>query len=339
MPAAEIAFEQLGVAIEGTRLTAETNPTHVLNLEGLITPRMTRRRGSETRGGLSEFYRSKTVYRYGEWDGSGPLDTKMAPVLFNMAVKAVASGVAAVQGAVTADNAKLWTFNPTLTADDIETGTLFGGDPTLQSFRAAGGVIDELAISSDADSDEAVMVEVSGMTQFPEKVADPTYPGQVQGTELVPQDMQLWIDTSSAIGTTAITSLVSADVSLTNNISKKRRANGPASALTYNALGRGRRHLELEITTDFDATTLYDFWVAETILKTRIRFNGPLIELKSGQSFYHYVQADIYGPIDSFDWTEVADTNRGATFTIISEYNITAALEWLLYVQNASATL
>src|SRR5687767_3080782 len=128
---AEIAFEQLAVALEATRFTAVTPPTHILNLEGLITPVQTRRRAPDTRGILSEFTRSKTVYRESEWDGSGPLDTKTAPVLLNMAAKAVTTGASAIQGAVTADNAKLWTFSPSLTADDIKTATLYNGDPNV----------------------------------------------------------------------------------------------------------------------------------------------------------------------------------------------------------------
>jgi hypothetical protein len=324
--AAEVALEFLALALEATRFTAVTPPTHILNLDGVMTPRITRRRGSETRGVLTEFYRSKHVYKFGEWEGSGALDTNIMPVLLNMAVAANATP--------TGTGPYVWTFSPANT-DTVKLGTLYWGDPNEQIFQGAGSTLEELTISANADSEDVVMLDASGSTTFPAKVSAPTWPSQVQAVELVPQDMQLWIDTAT-IGTTAITGrLISVEISLTNNISLKRRANGPASALTYNGIGRGRRHLEMNLVMEFEDQTQYDQWVAGTTLKTRVRMNGPLI---SG-SDYHYFQTDIYGPFDGFDWEIVADTNRTVSLTIISEYDATTGYDWQMVVQNSRATL
>jgi len=62
MPSAEIPFELFGLALETTRGTAVTPPSHLLPLVGTIKPTRPKYRPDEARGTIEEFYRSKTVH-------------------------------------------------------------------------------------------------------------------------------------------------------------------------------------------------------------------------------------------------------------------------------------
>lgn len=447
----EIPFEYLLAGIETAHGTALANPTHNLGLVGTVKPMMERYRPTEQRGKLAEFYRSKTVKKWSEWEGEGPLDVNTLPLLLNALVKggidgsgataaalttnltgdnndivftAVTGGGAGnditiayidpaannsalnvdvngsdiivylatgVAGAITttgdelkaaiaahpiastlvtcadkaandgsgvvtamaathlsggagaevttpdgATNSRLWTFAPDMTSDTLKSLTMYWGDPNIQAFQATYGLIDELKITADAGSSDGVTMSVSGHTRFPSKTAPGAVPDMVLGSLMAPQGMQLWIDTSSAIGTTAIASrLISAEVTIPSGVSYKYQAAGPAGTLTYADHGRGVRHAEMKLVMELPDMTQYDLWVAGTSLKARLRFNGALIE----SGFYEYVEVDIYGPFESHAWGEYEGTNRTIELTILSEYDATATYDWAVKVQNDNESL
>lgn len=225
---------------------------------------------------------------------------------------------------------RLWTFEPTMTADDLDAMTAFWGDPNVQEFRAGFCMIDELGISADASGTDGVTVSISGQGLFPSKTAPGAVPSFLAGPLMLPSNMQLWIDTAT-IGTTPVTGrVVSAEVTIPSGITRKWLAAGPASTLDFANIGRGKRHAELKVVFEVPDMTQYDQWVAETSLKVRLRINGPLIEA----GFYHYVEVDIYGPFDSLDWGEHEGTNRTVELTILSEYNETAGYDYCVRVQS-----
>lgn len=340
MAAAELPFEVFALALEATRKTAVTPPTHVLPMQGMITPVREKYRPDEVRGTLARNYRSKTVRTGADWVANDILDLNYAPVLLNMAMAVVTSPSTPTNGVLT----RLWTFNPTLTSDTIKSATLYGGDPNVQIWQAAGCMLDELTLTADASGTDGCKWSAKGKGMFPTRVAAPTFPASIAGNLVVPGAMQLWIDTSSAIGTTEVTGrLISTNWTIPTGVTYKYYANGPTGGLSYTKTGRQKRAAKADITVELNETSIntgkeYLTFEADTVVKMRIRLNGPLIESVT-PDYYEYLQLDIYGPMNSFSWGDVAGSNRTMKFTVESEYQSSPAHDFALYVQNQRTSL
>ncbi len=341
MAAAEISFEKLGLVLESTKGTAITTPTHLLVNSGSITPTRTKYRPEETRGTVEANYRSKTVRTGCDWMIDDSLaDPNYAPVLFNLLMKAVTSPTTPTNGV----NTRLWTFTPTITSDDLKSATLMFGDPNVQTFQAAYCMADEMTFSADATGEDAATWAWKGKGAFPTRVSAPTYPAAIPGDLLMPGSMQLWIDTSSAIGTTEVTGrFIKTDWTIPTGVSYKNYANGPTGSLNFTKHGRGKRSAKATIEVELNETSIntgkeYLTWEADTVVKMRIRVNGSLIESVT-PDYYSYIQLDIYGALDAFEWGTAADTNRTMRFTVDSEYNSTLGASYALYVQNTKTGL
>jgi hypothetical protein len=343
MPSAELVFEYLAMALETTKGTAVTPPTVYLPFSGSIVPTRTKYRTRDNNGTLAEFTRSKTVTAGATWTGEGGADPSYAPFMFNLLVKANASPSTPTNGVLT----RLWTFAPTMTSDDLKSATAYFGDPNVQIFQAAYCMADEMTISADASGEDAVQWSFNGFGRFPTRVSAPTLPAQAPGDLLMPAAMQLWIDTSSAIGTTEVTGrFISTDWTVPSGVVSKRYAGGPTGGLNFTKHGRTGRSAKASITVELNDVSIgagkeYLLWEADTVVKMRIRLNGSLIESVT-PDYYSYIQLDIYGPLDSFAWGDVEGANRTMTFEVTSEYSTFAAAagyDWALYVQNTKTSL
>src|SRR5262245_28162639 len=124
---AEIAFESLRMALEATRGTAIATPTHLLNMEGKLTPKIKRTRPREARGTRTRNYRHVDTRKWCEWEGEQDLDVRIAPFWLNMAVMPLTTP--ATPGA--AVTAKLWAFINNVSADNIKSSTTWWGDPNI----------------------------------------------------------------------------------------------------------------------------------------------------------------------------------------------------------------
>jgi len=269
-----------------------------------------------------------TVTDSGVDDGSGVVTEMGAAYLSGGA----GANITTPAGAVLA---RLWTFEPNMTADDLLAMTLWWGDPNVQAFRSAFCMPDEMTISADASGTDGVTLGLGGQGQFPTKTAPGAVPAMLQSPLLMPSATELWIDDASAIGTTAITGrVVSAEAKIPLGGTRKWLAAGPANGLGFQSLGRAKRHAELKLVLEVPDLTQYDQWVAETVLKARVRFNGPAIETEGGQTFYYYTEVDVYGPFDGMDWGEHEGTNRTVELTTLSEYDEGAGHDWCVRVQN-----
>lgn len=341
MPSAEIPFELFGLALEATRGTAVTPPTHLIPVAGMLTPFRTKYRPAEARGTLEKNYRSKTVRTGSNWVMPDSLaDPNYAPVLWNMLMKAVTAPTTPTNGVLT----RLWTFVPTLISDDLKAGTLYGGDPNVQTFQSAYCMADEMTVKADATSEEGVTWAMKGMGRFPTRVAAPVFPAAIPGDILMPGAMQLWIDTSSAIGTTEVTGeFIKTDWTIPTGVTYKNYANGPAGGLNFAKTGRNTRAAKATIEVELNDISIgagkeYLTWEADTVVKMRIRLNGGLIESVT-PDYYNYIQLDIYGALDAFEWGSVEDTNRTMRYTVESEYNATLGASFALYAQNQRTAL
>lgn len=345
MPSAELTFERFGIALETTRGTVATNPTYWLPLTGRLRPMHNRFRPTESRGTRAANYRSKVTKQWSEWElDAGGLDTYNILPLLNMAVAPVTSPTTPP----TAVNSRLWTFTRPMTSDTEKSATIFWGDPNTQSWKAPYGMCSSFTIGADATGDDAATMQFSGFAQTEAKIAAPTWPTMLNGPLITPLEMQLWLDTSSAIGTTAITGMfLSAEFSTDATRSRKFLPAGPGGSKTFSRTGVGTSSASLALRfelTDTAVTTVYDLIrsaTPDTPWKVRVRMNGPLIESVSGTDFYHYVEIDFTGTNDdALDWGDWADgTNRTLDVTLISEYDTTAATDWSIKVQTDKTTL
>lgn len=334
----EIDFESLSVALEATRGTAVTPPTKRLNMQGTLTPIQELYRPPDHMGTLEEFYRSQVVRQSGALAADGAVDLSAMPMLLNMIAK---GGVTAPATPTNGVLTRLWTFVPTITADDLKTGTWYWGD-NIDALLWQGkyGMLDTMEITEDASGTDGVMISIAGTTQTLTHLgANPTLPAVALGVGLSPGRSQLWMDTSSAIGTTAITGrFVSSTVSLVTNFKPKYLATGPTGSNTFDHVGRAKRHIEAKLVFELADATQYDLFAAHTTVKTRIRYNGDLIESVT-PDYYNYLQFDIYGPMSEPAWGDLEGTNRTIEFTVMSEYNATLGSSWAAYVQSTDTAL
>jgi len=404
---AEIPFEALLLGLESTSGTGVA-PTHYASMVGSLKPVKERYRPDEARGTLVEAYRSKVAREWSEWSGEGPLDVYLLPVLLNMCVTGNMTSQPTTPGGAT--NARLWTFKPTINANDLKTATIFWGDRNVQMFRGRFGTLDELTITADASGTDGSKMSASGRTQIQdyeeydvsaiskdnpaevtigthsllagdkvrivggemvelhdlvftvanptgttvelagidstgyttyvgggtlEKVA-PAFPSILTAPLISGPGMQMWLDTSSAIGSTEISGrLISAEHVIPVNYGYKHLAVGPAGAKTYSRVGRNKRSITTRVTLELFDMDQYKLFQNETNTKLRIRHNGDLIEA----GFYHYVEVDTYGPLNFTDWGELEGTNRTLTLEIQSQYDATLGADFSVKVQNDRATL
>lgn len=341
MPAAEIPYEVFAAALETTRGTAITTPTHLLPLVGSIKPIRDKWHPDEARGTIEANFRSKTIATRGEFELTGPADPNYLPFLANLINKAYTTFTTPTNGVLT----RLYTSVPTINADDLKSATLWAGDPNVQIFRSAFCMADEFTVEADATSDSGATWGLKGTGFFPTRVAAPTLPAAIPGDLLAPGAMQLWIDTgATAIGTTEITGrFIKTNWKIPTGVSYKRYANGPTGGLNHTKTGRGKRAAEASIVVELNdlsvgASKEYQLYEADTTVKMRIRINGALIESVT-PDYYSYIQLDIYGPLSALDWGDVEGTNRTMQFTVMSEYDSTLGASYALYAQSTRTAI
>lgn len=334
---AEIALETLRFALEATRGTAIAAPTHLLNLEGTMTPRRTKVRPREQRGTFASHYRSADVRRFVEWEAEGELDSAIAPFLLNMAVAPVTTPTTPTNAVAT----RLWTFIRNISADDIKSATGYWGDPALTQLKSPFVMLDELVIENDASSEDLATISLKGMGADYSRVAAPTATTSIAGATMPGMLMQCWIDSGSAIGTTAISGrLLSAKHTIRTGVKYKYVAGGPASNLSYSLIGREKfSACTTELTLELIDLTQYDLWEAATSLKVRVRHNGAFIETQTATDFYNYVEVDGYGPASDIEWGDNEGTNRTMTMTIEHQVDSTLGSDLRVAVQNIRTTL
>jgi hypothetical protein len=322
------------LALEATRGTAITTPTHVLPMKTTLTPTEVTFSPLEYRGTLAPHYRFLRTRYESEFESEGTADTAFLPVLLNMAVAPVTTPTTPGGGTLS----RLWTFVPNVNADDIKTATMYWGDFGTDTNRAPFGTLETLTFSNDANSEESATVSIGGFAQASTAVTKPVTPSFLQGSLLPGMSMGLWLDTSSAIGTTAINGvLVKAEHEITTGATKKYAGAGAAGGLAFYRIGRDNtaRMLKTTVTLElYDATAMNAF-IAGSSVKLRVRHNGSLIE----SALYHYIEFDTYGPLTEISWEENASSNRVVTFSVTSHYDSTLGSDFAVRVQNTRTTL
>lgn len=335
--ASELFIERFHAAIEGTRGTAESAPTHTFNWRGLLTPGMSYLSPNESRGELASMYRDLITRKGCAWTLEGDADVNYLPIILNALIEPNSSPSTPTNGVLT----RLWAFVPTMTADDIETLTLWW-DLEAQSLISDFGVIDSLTLANDANGEGGLTVQMSGAAGFPADDDTPTPAANIAGNIPLSQTMQIWMDTSSAIGTTEVTGrLVSAQHVITTGATYKYLAAGPASnALDFTNIGRDKsaHNCVTTLVMEIPDMTQYDLFTAGTTVKCRVRHSGSLIESVT-PDYYNYVEVDTYGILRFGGWGENVGSNRTISFTIEGRKDATLGAPYRVAVQNARTAL
>jgi hypothetical protein len=330
----EIPFEKFWVAQEVTPGTAVTPPTHDLNAAGSFVQEMSRVFGMDA-GTLSDQQRSTIVRKGNAWSiERQPLNILLAPLILESAV----AGTPVVTTPAGGTLSRLFTFTRDMLSTTLKSLTGYWGDPNLKMWQAPFATLEQLIMGADASGEDAVTWVYNGISKFPTALGSvPTAPTTLNPPLLIPGMTQLWIDTSSAIGTTEITDrLVSAELTIPTGNNPKYLAGGAAADLSYTRINRGKSHPSLALVFDMVDMTQYDLWAAGTDLKVRVRFNGPIIE----GALRNYVEADIYGPFATdFSWGTLADNNRTFEGTIEGIKDATAGTDLIVRIQKNGATV
>lgn len=332
---AEIAFEKFALALEVARGTAVTPPTDTLDMKGSITPMEDVARPDNNAGTLAKNKRSEIIHKWCEWELEGDADVKRLPKLANTFMQPVSAPTTPVGATL----ARLWTFLRLLTADTIKSTTLYGGDPNQMMLKAPYAMTDEFEMSSDTGGDDMVQMSLSGHGRWPTDltgVSIPVLPAAATYPTLVPQDMQLWIDTSGAIGDTEVLDRVlNVTVTTPTGVTYKYPATGPTGGRTYSRTGREKAAPEMVIEFDFVDQDEYDKFKDGVDVKARVRFNGAEIET----GFRYFVEWDIYGKLTDPSWGELEGSNRTLELTIVGEENASVGSDLVLRVQNINTAL
>ena len=287
-------------------------------------------------GLLAGLNRSEVVHSSITLSAEGALDVWTLPVLLNMGFAVVTSPSTPTNGVLT----RLWTFTRNVTGDTIKSATGYWGDPNDKMYQSAFMMLTNLGWAADATGTDGATQKFDAIGQtFTPLGAVPTLPALGQAPLLIGTKMQLWIDTSSTWGTTAVTGrLASAEVSIDTGVQPKYVAVGPSGGVTYTRIGREKAVPELKLTVDkVDETELNHMLNADAV-KVRVRWNGPLIESVT-PDYYNYVQVDMYGKLRFDGWSDIAGTNRAVDLTLRGEYNSTLASDIIAYVQNTKTSL
>lgn len=157
--------------------------------------------------------------------------------------------------------AKTWTFQAaSLTADDVQLFTdQWGDDVKTDWINAGGGTIDSLELGFDEDlgawdvNADLVYANADLGSAPTDGLTLDSAPTWVYGA-----DTEVYLDTVySSLGTTKLTDTVhSLQLTVNNNLDKKRYANGSNTRFNLAGYGRGAREIELELTVAKTSTTI-----------------------------------------------------------------------------------
>lgn len=329
----EIFVERFHAALESTRGTAVTTPTHSFNMVALLTPAVDHFEPKDSRGEMRQVYRQKVSRKGMAWTLQGAGDVNYLPFLLQMAV--IPNTSPSTPGGGT--NSRLWEFVPDMDTDNIKAATIIWG-LEAQNLVSDFCMIDTLTLENGADGTDGLMCNVAGAGGFPADIAAPTPAANIAGDIMVGQTMALWMDTSSSIGTTAVTGrLLKAKHEIKTGVTYKYVAAGPTASLDFSSIGRDPAQVRCitTLTLEVPDVTQYDLFVDGTSVKCRVRHNGSLIE----GSLYNYVEVDTYGVLKNLKWGTNVNSNRTLEVTIESVKDSTLGADFRVAVQNARTSL
>lgn len=259
------------------------------------------------------------------------------PWWLQMALKGGVTGV----GDAGAPQAYLYTFNPTITADDLKSAT-FEFNESGNPYESAQMMATKLTMRMDSDNDNEPcwMIDLDLMardwettTFTPALVDRSTEPILARGTKL-------FIDNAAGtIGTTQVNgALISASAVIQNNLVFKAFAEDTVY-VAVGRVGRKEQTIDLQLTFEFDNDTEFaNYRSISTPQQRLIRLQSDGSQIHATPNTPKQMNLDVYGFYDSWDMGD-RDGNLTATMNLAGFYDIAAGKTFQVSVQNALATL
>ncbi len=239
---------------------------------------------------------------------------------------------------------QIWTFTPTAASDDIKSASVqFGysdGIAATQPIVKLNGLVgDEFSLKFDKSGDATVtftskMVSKSAAAQLS------AFSGSAPDRTVVlasSVNTTAYLDTASAIGTTADSNVMDVTWSLKNGFAPLYTLN--ASTAPTDLLRTGARTWKAEITrayaqySSLAADAEWDAYVAKTVRKLRLKTVGPTL----GSSTY-IIQLDLYGVYTAMTNAE-ANGIAVQKFTMEPVYDTSATTDFSLVVTNNTPSI
>ena len=240
--------------------------------------------------------------------------------------------------------AYLYTFNPTITSDDLKSMTLEFGE-TNNDYESGQVMVNSFTLRMDSDNDSEpgwmIDLELLGRdwetTTFTGALAD-------RSTEVIlARGTSLYIDAAGGtIGTTAVTGkLISCSLTVNNNLHYKSFAED-VTYVAANKVGRQAQTLDAQFTFEFDDDTEFaNYRTTTTPIQRKVRIKRVGTEIHSGAPTAtkdKYMEIDLYGYWNSWSRGD-REGNLTATFGFAGFYDITATKTFSIAVNNALSTL
>ena len=258
---------------------------------------------------------------------------------------------AAIKGGVTPTGSAAagytWTYTAaSLTADSFDYFSVETGDDTADSGGSGilgfGGVIDSF---SQTLSETLEPWSVSDDWVF----AGATYGNRVNGLTVdnSPQfafgaDTTFYLNSvAGAIGATAITDAVrGAQLTISNNLDKKRYANGSNSRFNLAAYGRGPRQIELQLTVEKTAAMIAEAVTLDDTPTPNRYIKISCNSLENAGSGGTKAKFDYFLPVRLYSVTEgEIGGNTNYTFTYHGFYDSTLTYAFKAIVINSLSAL
>src|SRR5580765_5535295 len=169
----ELAFELLAAALETTRGTPVTPPTHYFPLVGTISPTPDFYEPTESRGTLVKRYRQQKIRDSSDWTADGGADPRYLPLILNMV-----TGPGVITTPTSGILTRLHTHKPSITTDAIKTATFYYGDPNIKTWQADFGYLNDFTVTADASGTDGATMSIGGKANPLVGVANPTLPAQ-----------------------------------------------------------------------------------------------------------------------------------------------------------------
>ena len=325
MPQGIVALSKFQSALEVTRGTGVA-ATRIQPLNGFMVPVQQRNLVHEQRNSFIDIYRSFAVKQMVELRGLTTSPTyEDLPWFLQSAVKG------SVTGTLSATTVYTYVFSPTVAADDLKTVTWEVGNDT-QAWQVPFGICDRLDLEFFAGRPAVMTADYLG--QRPVKQAFTAALSDRVTEDINGAQMTAQID-STTIGTTAVTNVLAAKLSIHNNWTQLWRLDGnlyPGDAY------RKVRSATLELTIQLNNTTEYDtFFTTPVERKIRLTCNGTVIPGSAG-SIPKSIVIDFY---TFWDVAPISNDNgiHVLKLTGTSTYDATATLDYKISIANALVTL
>ena len=190
--------------------------------------------------------------------------------------------------------------------------------------------IDSSAFTTFAYSDNAYWV-----------LEPPTYPAQSLGDVVSPLDIQVWIDSSSNIGTTLVEGkVVKVSHTIPSGLQEKFLPTGPGGGRTYSRIDPGKVEPSMTLAMEVDDPIHYNMFREGRLVKVRTRYNGGGIETGSGGTVPHYFPNGMIGKLEDLSLDENEGVNRLFAFSLMGQkHSELGNSDVKLYVQTNVASL